>query len=154
MLKNNNEIKNKTIDQFTKLGSWGEHVTPRPPKPLLDTLRDDNLSISPRWSVTFMTGALSRWPNRYNKEQWKTSLKSRLQFCSKKHYLKSLFVVCKVALRTIILRDNIIRKHWWTINNIAYMLQLRYNKSNVVIKKYFYLLMLNKSERHSTGNWT
>ena len=28
---------------------------------------------------------------------------------------KNLLVVCKVALRTIILRDNIIRKHWWTI---------------------------------------
>ena len=34
------------------------------------------------------------------------------------------------------------------------MLQLRHNKSNMVIEKYFYLLMLNKSERHSTGNWT
>ena len=28
---------------------------------------------------------------------------------------KNLLVVCKVTLRTIILRDNIIRKHWWTI---------------------------------------
>ena len=46
---------------------------------------------------------------------------------------KNVLVVCKVALRTIILRDNIIRKHWWTINNITYMLQLRYNKSNMVI---------------------
>ena len=46
---------------------------------------------------------------------------------------KNLLVVCKVALRTIILRDNIIREHWRTINNITYMLQLRYNKSNMVI---------------------
>ena len=45
------------------------------------------------------------------------------------HYLK----VCKVTLRTIILRDNIVRKHWWTIDNITYKLQLRYNKSNMVI---------------------
>ena len=46
---------------------------------------------------------------------------------------KKMLVVCKVLLRTIILRDNIIRKHWWTINNITYMLQLRYNKRNMVI---------------------
>ena len=30
---------------------------------------------------------------------------------------KNLLVVCKVCLKTIILRDNAIRKHWWTINN-------------------------------------
>ena len=46
---------------------------------------------------------------------------------------EKLLVVCKVALRTIILRDNNTRKHWWTINNITYMLQLRYNKSNMTI---------------------
>ena len=27
---------------------------------------------------------------------------------------KNLLVVCKVGLKTIILRDNVIRKHWWT----------------------------------------
>ena len=34
---------------------------------------------------------------------------------------KNLLVVCKVGLRTIILRDNFIRKHWWTI---AYFYEL------------------------------
>ena len=56
--------------------------------------------------------------------------------------IQNLLVVCKVVLRTIILRDNIIRKHWWTINNIIYMLQLWYNKSDMVIYKYFYLLII------------
>ena len=50
---------------------------------------------------------------------------------------KILLVVCKVALRTIILRDNIIRTNWWKINNITYMLQLWYNKSNMAIKNIF-----------------
>ena len=47
-------------------------------------------------------------------------------------FKKNLLVVGKVVLRTIILRD-IIRKYWWTINNITYMLQLWYNKINMVI---------------------
>ena len=51
-------------------------------------------------------------------------------FCYTK---KILLVVCIVVLRTRILCDNFIRKHWWTINNINYIFQLRYNKSNMVI---------------------
>ena len=36
---------------------------------------------------------------------------------------KNLLHACKVGLRTIILRDNVIRKHWWTI---AYFYELNW----------------------------
>ena len=32
---------------------------------------------------------------------------------------KNLLVVCKVGLKMIILRDNVIRKHWWRITFFA-----------------------------------
>ena len=38
---------------------------------------------------------------------------------------KSLLVVCKVGFKTIILHDNVVRKHWWTTNNRTYMLKCK-----------------------------
>ena len=37
----------------------------------------------------------------------------------------NLLVVCKACLKTIILRDNVKRKHWYTINNITYRLKCK-----------------------------
>ena len=70
------------------------------------TTKHNNVDLPPKTSVNVVIVTLKA----AIMIQYVSSVQ-RVQLCLKKIYIKNLLVVCKVCLKTINLRDNVIRKH-------------------------------------------